>query len=154
MRFRFRLALVFLLLSAFPLTLLALYSFTTSSRALRQAAEAEAKLMARELEQRVEGVSAEIDQSVKALARLPASYWLHAGTETGENGDAKVGAQLSNFNQYATPNKAAKAYITPADLANGAIYPSAEMMTKLEFVNELGDVNKLYDEVWTQVKSK
>jgi len=68
--------------------------------------------------------------------------------------DAKVGAQLSNFNQYATPNKAAKAFITPADLANGAIYPSAEMMSKLEFVNDLGDVNKLYDEVWTQVKSK
>ena len=68
--------------------------------------------------------------------------------------DAKVGAQLSNFNQYATPNKAAKAFITPADLANPAIYPSAEMMGKLEFVNDLGDTNKLYDEVWTQVKSK
>lgn len=68
--------------------------------------------------------------------------------------DAKVGAQLSNFNQYATPNKAAKAFITPADLANSAIYPSAEMMGKLEFVNDLGDTNKLYDEVWTQVKSK
>ncbi len=94
MRFRFRLALVFLLLSAFPLTLLALYSFTTSSRALRQAAEAEAKLMARELEQRVEGVSAEIDQSVKALARLPASYWLHTGTGSAEGGDARVDAQV------------------------------------------------------------
>jgi spermidine/putrescine transport system substrate-binding protein len=68
--------------------------------------------------------------------------------------DAKVGAQLSNFNQYATPNKAAKAFITPEDLANPAIYPSAEMMAKLEFVNDLGDANKLYDEVWTQVKSK
>ena len=44
--------------------------------------------------------------------------------------------------------------ITPADLANPAIYPSAEMMGKLEFVNDLGDANKLYDEVWTQVKSK
>ncbi len=68
--------------------------------------------------------------------------------------DAQVGAKLSNFNQYATPNKAAKAFITPADLANPAIYPSAEMMGKLEFVNDLGDTNKLYDEVWTQVKSK
>jgi|CXWL01.1.fsa_nt_gi spermidine/putrescine transport system substrate-binding protein len=68
--------------------------------------------------------------------------------------DAKVGAQLSNFNQYATPNKAAKAFITPADLANTAIYPPAEMMAKLEFVSDLGEGNKLYDEVWTQVKSK
>lgn len=91
MRFRFRLALVFLLLSAFPLTLLALYSFTTSSRALRQAAEAEAKLMARDLEQRVEGVSAEIDQSVKALARLPATYWLRS--ENG-NGEGRVDPQV------------------------------------------------------------
>ena len=68
--------------------------------------------------------------------------------------DAKVGAQLSNFNQYATPNRAARQFITPADLANTAIYPPAEMMAKLEFVNDLGDANKLYDEVWTQVKSK
>ena len=91
MRFRFRLALVFLLLSAVPLTVLALYSFTTSSRALRQAAEAEAKLMARDLEQRVEGVSTEIDRSVKALARLPAAYWLRS--ENG-NSDGKLDAQV------------------------------------------------------------
>ena len=96
MRFRFRLALVFLLLSAFPLTLLALYSFTTSSRALRQAAEAEAKLMARDLEQRVEGVSAEIDQSVKALARLPATYWLRSENGNGEGRvDPRVFAGLA-----------------------------------------------------------
>jgi spermidine/putrescine transport system substrate-binding protein len=68
--------------------------------------------------------------------------------------DARVGAQLSNFNQYATPNRAAKAFITPEDLANVAIYPSAEMMAKLEFVNDLGEGNQLYDEAWTQVKSK
>jgi spermidine/putrescine transport system substrate-binding protein len=68
--------------------------------------------------------------------------------------DAKVGAQLSNFNQYATPNKAAKEFITPADLANTAIYPSAETMATLEFINDVGDASKLYDEVWTQVKSK
>jgi spermidine/putrescine transport system substrate-binding protein len=68
--------------------------------------------------------------------------------------DPKIGAQLSNFNQYATPNKAARAHITPADLANPAIYPPPEMMAKLQFVNDLGDDNRLYDELWTQVKSK
>jgi spermidine/putrescine transport system substrate-binding protein len=68
--------------------------------------------------------------------------------------DPKIGAQLSNFNQYATPNKAAKAFITPDDLKNPAIYPSAEMMGKLEFINDLGNDNKLYDEIWTQIKSK
>lgn len=94
MRFRVRLALLFLLLSAFPLTLLALYSFTTSSRALRQAAEAEARLMARELEQRVEGVSSEIDRSVKALARLPATYWLQPDAGSASNGEGRLDAQV------------------------------------------------------------
>jgi len=68
--------------------------------------------------------------------------------------DPKIGAQLSNFNQYATPNKASREHITPADLANPAIYPPPEMMAKLQFVNDLGNDNRLYDELWTQVKSK
>mgnify|MGYP001610597967 CR=1 FL=1 len=68
--------------------------------------------------------------------------------------DPQIGAQLSNFNQYATPNKAAKAFVKPEDLANPAIYPPPAMMEKLEFVEDLGDNNKLYDEIWTQVKSQ
>ena len=68
--------------------------------------------------------------------------------------DAKIGAQLSNFNRYATPNKAAKALVSPEDLANPAIYPTPEMMGKLELVGDVGDASKLYDEIWTQVKSK
>lgn len=68
--------------------------------------------------------------------------------------DAKIGAQLSNFNQYSTPNKAAKAMIKPEDLANPAIYPPADLIAKMEFVADVGDANKLYDEAWTQVKSK
>ena len=68
--------------------------------------------------------------------------------------DAKIGAQLSNFNQYATPNKAALAFINPDDLKNPAIYPTAEMMTKLEFLHDLGDGSKLFDELWTQIKAK
>jgi spermidine/putrescine transport system substrate-binding protein len=68
--------------------------------------------------------------------------------------DPKVGAQLSNFNQYATPNKAARAFINPDDLANPAIYPPAELMAKMEFVVDVGDANRLYDEVWTQVRSE
>lgn len=67
--------------------------------------------------------------------------------------DAEVGAQLSNFNQYATPNKAALPKITPEDLANPAIYPPPEVMAKLEYLEDLGDKTKLYDELWTRLKS-
>ena len=68
--------------------------------------------------------------------------------------DAEVGARLSNYNQYATPNKAARALIKPEDLANTAIYPAADLMAKLEFVDDVGEANKLYDEIWTQIKGE
>ncbi|MFM1846768.1 MAG: hypothetical protein RL417_242, partial [Pseudomonadota bacterium] len=57
--------------------------------------------------------------------------------------DADIGAQLSNFNQYATPNKAALDKIKPEDRANTAIYPSPEVMAKLEYLQDLGDKTKL-----------
>jgi spermidine/putrescine transport system substrate-binding protein len=68
--------------------------------------------------------------------------------------DAKVGAQLSNFNQYATPNQAAREFIKPDDLKNPAIYPTAEQMKVLEFVKDLGAKTGWYDELWTGIKSK
>lgn len=68
--------------------------------------------------------------------------------------DAKIGAQLSNFNQYATPNIAALAFITPADLKNPAIYPTEEQMKTLEFIKDLGSKTGWYDELWTSIKSK
>jgi spermidine/putrescine transport system substrate-binding protein len=65
-----------------------------------------------------------------------------------------VGARLSNFNRFATPNAAAKAFITPADLQNPTIYPPPEIMAKLQFVQDLGKNSRLYDELWTQIKAK
>jgi spermidine/putrescine transport system substrate-binding protein len=68
--------------------------------------------------------------------------------------DAKIGAQLSNFNQYATPNKAALAFVHPEDLKNPAIYPPPDIMKVLEFVKDLGSKTPWYDELWTSIKSK
>ena len=68
--------------------------------------------------------------------------------------DAKVGARLSNFLQFATPNAAARPFIKPEDLKNPAIYPPADVMAKLEFLEDLGAKTKLYDEAWTQVKAR
>jgi spermidine/putrescine transport system substrate-binding protein len=68
--------------------------------------------------------------------------------------DSQIGAQLSNFNQYATPNQASMQFINPADLKNPAIYPTAKIMDRLEFVQDLGSANQLYDELWAQVKAK
>ena len=68
--------------------------------------------------------------------------------------DPKVGAQVSNFNQFATPNRAAMEFINSADLKNAAIYPPPELRDRLEPIRDLGEQTRLYDELWTQVKAK
>ncbi|MBI4658191.1 MAG: spermidine/putrescine ABC transporter substrate-binding protein [Verrucomicrobia bacterium] len=68
--------------------------------------------------------------------------------------DPKVGARISNFTQFATPNKAALEFINPGDLKNPAIYPPPQVISKLEFLEDVGDKVRLYDEIWTQIKSK
>lgn len=65
-----------------------------------------------------------------------------------------VGAQLSNFNQYATPNAAAMADITEEDRTNPIIYPAEEDINRMEYLEDVGGDTKLFDEIWTSVKSR
>ncbi|MFH1136481.1 MAG: spermidine/putrescine ABC transporter substrate-binding protein [Pseudomonadota bacterium] len=67
--------------------------------------------------------------------------------------EAKIGAQLSNYNQYATPNEAAMEFITPEDKVNPGIYPTPESMKVLHFTKDLGKDNRLVDAAWTRAKS-
>ncbi|OHB85960.1 MAG: polyamine ABC transporter substrate-binding protein [Planctomycetes bacterium RBG_19FT_COMBO_48_8] len=68
--------------------------------------------------------------------------------------DPKIGARIANYTQMATPNKASMAFINPADRDNTAIYPPSEIVSRLEYINDLGEYNKLYDELWTKIKSR
>lgn len=68
--------------------------------------------------------------------------------------DPKVGAQIANYLHCATPNKAALEFILPEDLKNPSIYPPTEVLSRLEVPRYLGEANKLYDELWTQIKAK
>jgi spermidine/putrescine transport system substrate-binding protein len=68
--------------------------------------------------------------------------------------EPEVAARISNFTQFSTPNLAARAKIQPALLNNPAIYPPDDVMKKLEFLTDLGSNLRLYDEVWTQIKSR
>lgn len=67
--------------------------------------------------------------------------------------DPEVGASLSNYNQYATPNDAAIPYLTKEDLKNPGIWPTPEIIETLHFVKDLGNDNKIIDQAWTRVKS-
>jgi spermidine/putrescine transport system substrate-binding protein len=68
--------------------------------------------------------------------------------------DPQVGARLADYNQYATPNKAALAHVHENNLNNPTIYPPPEVMKRLEFLRDLKKETKLYDEIWTSVKAK
>jgi spermidine/putrescine transport system substrate-binding protein len=68
--------------------------------------------------------------------------------------EPKAGAELSNFNRYATPNQASLPFITPADRNNPAIYPSKEEIAKMQYLEDIDKDTRLYDEVWMAVKSR
>jgi spermidine/putrescine transport system substrate-binding protein len=68
--------------------------------------------------------------------------------------EPEAGARLATFNRYATPNAAAKAFIPPEDLANPAIYPDEEALKNMEYLEDLGEANRLYDEAWVLVKTR
>ena len=68
--------------------------------------------------------------------------------------DAKVGARISTYTQYATPNAAARALLAPALRNNAALYPPASVQGKLESIREPGSAARLYDRIWTEIKAR
>lgn len=66
--------------------------------------------------------------------------------------DPKVGATISNYTHYASPNMAALPQINEADRKNPAIYPSAEVQNRLFFLAELDEQTlALYQAAWEEV---
>lgn len=66
----------------------------------------------------------------------------------------EIGAEISNFTMFTSPNQATRPLIKKELLANPAIYPPKEVLDRLEFLQDLGRDSRLYDQVWMQVKSK
>ena len=67
--------------------------------------------------------------------------------------DAEVGAQLSNFTYYATPNAAALPLVDPELRADRAVYPDSALLAKLEFLRDVGDARAAYDRIWTRLRA-
>lgn len=68
--------------------------------------------------------------------------------------DPEIGAKLSDFNRYATPNAKSEALVNSDDRKNPAIYPTDEEIAKMEYLEDVGEDTRLYDEIWTSVKSR
>jgi spermidine/putrescine transport system substrate-binding protein len=67
--------------------------------------------------------------------------------------DPKVGASLSNYNHFATPNEAAMPFLNKEDVNNPGVWPTPEIMKTLVFTKDLGKDNRIMDEAWTRAKS-
>ena len=67
---------------------------------------------------------------------------------------AEVGAAITNYTYYGSPNEAAKEFILEEILEDPSIYPPDEVQAKLSWLTEVDDeAVKLYDELWTAVKA-
>jgi spermidine/putrescine transport system substrate-binding protein len=67
--------------------------------------------------------------------------------------DAQVGADISNYTAYGSPNQAAidLNLIDEEYLSNPAIYPPEEVMENLYFIQELPDVEQAYLDAWDEI---
>lgn len=67
--------------------------------------------------------------------------------------DAENGAQLTNWTYYASPNAAASEFIDDEVLDNEAIYPDEQTRDNLHFLEDTGDAEILFTDLFTQAKS-
>lgn len=68
--------------------------------------------------------------------------------------DGKVAAEITNTTYGATANKAAKPFIKPELLNNPSIYPPPEVFSKLELTQDVGAATRVYDRLWTELRSE
>lgn len=68
--------------------------------------------------------------------------------------DAKIGAQLAKYINYATPNKASLEVIDEDFKNNRVINPTNEEISRMVFLKDPGEAARLFDEAWTIVKTR
>ncbi len=68
--------------------------------------------------------------------------------------DAKVGAQLAKYVNFATPNKESLNYLDGRFKNNRVINPSDEELKRLTILKDPGLTSRIFDEAWAIVKAK
>ena len=64
-----------------------------------------------------------------------------------------IGAILSEYNYFASPNAAAEELLDIEFLSNPAVYPTAEALERLKFILAVGEAESIYQSMWDEVKS-
>jgi spermidine/putrescine-binding protein len=61
-------------------------------------------------------------------------------------------ARLTNYIYYPSPNALAEPFVDPEILADPAVYPDADTLTRLQFLRDTGDAEVLYTDLFTQAR--
>ena len=67
--------------------------------------------------------------------------------------DPQVNAEVANTIHYATSNKAAREFVSEADLNNPAIYAPDEVVARSQALADVGEALPLYDAAWTEIQA-
>jgi len=98
----------------------------------------------------IEGAAAWVDTiAIPSTAQHPCS----AQTFINFILDAFIGAELTNYNYYASPNAAAEEFIWEEILTWDAIYPPPDVVARLEFFKDLGDFGNYYADAFLAAKN-
>ncbi|WP_458189871.1 extracellular solute-binding protein [Haladaptatus sp. NG-WS-4] len=65
----------------------------------------------------------------------------------------KIGARITNWTYYGSPNQAAEKHINEDILKNKSIYPDSKTMKKLEYIENIGQATQTYSRAWTEIKN-
>jgi spermidine/putrescine transport system substrate-binding protein len=65
----------------------------------------------------------------------------------------EVSAGVSNAVHYASPVESAKPFINKDDIKNPGIYPPSDVLSRLEFIKDVGEATRIYDKIWIELKS-
>lgn len=68
--------------------------------------------------------------------------------------DAKIGAQLAEYINYASPNKASLEVVGEDYKNNRVVNPTESEISRMVFLADPGDAAKLFDEAWTIAKTR
>jgi spermidine/putrescine transport system substrate-binding protein len=66
--------------------------------------------------------------------------------------DGQIGARITDYTYYLTPNKAAEPLVSQ-EVRDLLFYPDDEMRKRLEYIERKGDP-ALYSDIWTEVKGE
>ncbi|HBM80428.1 MAG TPA: spermidine/putrescine ABC transporter permease [Clostridiaceae bacterium] len=68
--------------------------------------------------------------------------------------EPEIGAEISREFPYASPNKASFPILDQDILKDTAVYPPQDAVNKGEYLKDIGQSVKLFDDIWTEVKNK